>query len=196
MMKRGKSEGSALLNRGLRERVQEKSGMQNGRMLKYKVFARAFSYPDKGFFNFFVQEAARKNQIIADFDRLFRSSELWLYGAEYAAQNEFQRANILSDIMGFYRAFGLEPDKERPDSLHAEFEFMHYLIFKTKRAPAKEKAYLCLDAQRKFFLAHLYPAAKAIADKIIARQENNFYTDVVKDLLSFLEEEKMFLGAK
>src|SRR3989338_1183347 len=122
------------------------------RLLKYRELAAAFSYP-------------KKEELRLEYDRHFRFSEIWLYGAEYTAENEFQRVKQLSDISGFYRAFGLQVDKERPDALSCELEFMHYLIYKElyclKRNlnQAEEKAGVCHDAQKKFFQAHLYPAA-------------------------------------
>ena len=79
-------------------------------MLKYKMLAEAFSYP-------------KEEGLQLEYDRLFRQGEVWLYGLEYAIENEFQRAQGLADINGFYRAFGLETDKERPDSLVCELEF-------------------------------------------------------------------------
>ncbi len=124
------------------------------RMHQYRILAVAFSYPDNIFFDHFPDLTGDKQNIMAEYDRLFRAGVVWLYGAEHLAENEFQRANILSDIMGFYTAFGLEPDKERPDSITCQMEFMYGLILKRDRASqlgdddqAKEKADVCLDAE-------------------------------------------------
>lgn len=168
MTKTSMCTGSALLN---------PSTSLKDRMLKYKALANAFLYPEK-------------KELVSEYDRLFRRSEVWLYGAEYIAENEFQRARILSDIAGFYKAFGLETDKDRPDMLVSELEFMHYLLYKEINAPDKEKAFICQDAQRKFFNEHLYPAAKKISKKIISQAKSGFYLEVCKDLLEFLESEK------
>lgn len=169
------------------------------RMARYKAFAVGFSYPDENFFKFFPQSPSHKEEIICLYDRLFRASEIWLYTTEYLAKNEFQRAGYLADIMGFYRAFKVEPQKERPDSLTAEFEFMHYLIFKRIHAfknnikDVKEKASICFDAEKKFFDEYLYPGAKKIAAKISSQTENNFYAEIAKDLTDFLKAEKKYL---
>ena len=189
------------------------------RMLKYKTLAAAFSYPDDSFFAFFPNLSSEKENLISEYDRLFRANEVWLYSTEHLAKNEFQRSNNLADIMGFYRAFGLEPDGDRPDLLSCEFEFMHYLIFKKLHAShplesedsadAKEKSFICLDAQKKFFTEHLHPAAIKIAEAIITKtqkewresvppqtphlEENNFYIKIANEMLQFLESEKRFL---
>jgi len=170
-------------------------------MLKYKAFAAAFAYPADSFYEFFPELSPEKEKLMFEYDRLFRADEVWLYGTEHLAQNEFQRANYLSDIMGFYRAFGLEPDKDRPDSLSCELEFMHYLIFKGLHAlkdgeesEKKENARICLDAQRKFFTEHLCPAAKEIGKTVIAQAQNDFYVEIANEMLEFLESEEKFLG--
>jgi len=171
------------------------------RMHQYRTLAAAFSYPDKCFFDHFPDLTGDKQNIMAEYDRLFRAGVVWLYGAEHLAENEFQRANILSDIMGFYMAFGMEPDKERPDSITCEMEFMYGLILKRDRAnqlPAddqsKEKSDVCLNAEKKFFIQHLEPPAVLIAEKIISQTENRFYVNIAKDMLEFLASEREHFG--
>lgn len=170
------------------------------RMLNYKMSAVSFSYPDDTFFKFFPSLRYEKKRLISEYDRLFRAEEIWLYGTEHLAKNEFQRSNYLSDIMGFYQAFGLEPDRDRPDSLTSELEFMHYLIFKRLYAAkgkegqdAKEKVSIVLSAQKKFFSDHLYPSAKKIIGAILSRGNAFFYKERAEELLEFLESEKRFL---
>ena len=193
--------------------MSEAERVDKERMIKYKMFAMAFSYPDNAFFSFFNGLTDEKVSLASEYDRLFRAGEIWRYGTEYLVKNEFQRQNQLSDIMGFYKAFGVEPDKDRPDSLSGELEFMHYLIFKRLKAlsskgvgvahpvkasskpnVAEDKASICLDAQKKFFAGHLYPAAKKIAEKIISITKNSFYIETAKELNDFMESEKKILG--
>jgi TorA maturation chaperone TorD len=170
-------------------------------MLRYKTFAAAFSYPDEKFFTLFPDAIDQKGSIIAEYDRLFRAGRVWLYGAEHLAQNEFQRANLFSDIMGFYLAFGVEPDKERPDSLVCEMEFMHYLIYKKIRArqvpnddQSSEQVETCTDAEKKFFVEHLAPAAQEIARSVLSSSTLDFYKQAARDLLTFLEHERKRFG--
>ncbi len=172
MTKTSTCTGSALLNPSVSSVKANRD-----RMLKYKSLANIFLYPDK-------------KELISEYDHLFRQSEIWLYGAEYMAENEFQRSRILSDIAGFYKAFGLETDKDRPDSLVSELEFMYYLLYKEISAPDNQKASICQDAQRKFFNEHLYPAAKKISEKIISQAKSGFYLEACQGMLEFLESEK------
>lgn len=170
------------------------------RMLEYKAFAVAFSYPDDGLIKVFPELSSKKEYMISEYDKLFRASEIWLYGTEHLGMNEVQRAKSLADIMGFYRAFGLEPDTDRPDAVACELEFMQYLILKRfhalesdDSADAKEKAAICFDAEQKFFTEHLYPSAQKIAEAIISRSSSEFYVKISEEMLVFLESEKKIL---
>ncbi|MEK6728107.1 MAG: molecular chaperone TorD family protein [Candidatus Omnitrophota bacterium] len=170
------------------------------RLFAYKMFSAAFNYPDDTFLSFFPEE--NKEKLLPEYDSLFRANEIWLYSTEYLAENEFQRANFLADISGFYRAFGLEIDKERPDFLATELEFMHFLIFKQMYAlcrninDSKEKAAICLDAQKKFFNTYIYPSAKRIAQKVIGKSKAGFYKRKAIEMLEFLELEMKYMEKK
>ncbi len=164
------------------------------RMLKYKMFAVAFSYPDDKFFELFSDLSSEREEIVSEYDSLFRSNEIWLYCAEYLAENEFQRVQVLSDIMGFYNAFGVEPNGDRPDALTCELEFMHYLVFKSIKADTEEKISVCLDAQKKFFNEHLYAPGIKIANSIISKTKNTFYKEIAEELTRFLRDEKEYLA--
>ena len=176
----------------LREMQKVDPEANRQRMSEYKALAIAFSYPDKKFFNFFPEFSDDKEKLCREYDRLFRVKEIWLYGAEYISEHEFQRSNYLADISGFYRAFGLEVSKDRPDSLEALLEFMHYLIFKETNAPSEEKAEICADAQRKFFNEYISPMAKAVAQSMITQAENTFYKDIACQMQEFMVCEEEF----
>lgn len=197
-MNKEMSQGSALLEPEFAYNGQ----VNKERMLKYKLFAQAFSYPDEQFFVFFPEYSSQKERLRFEYDRYFRKDGIWLYAAEYIAKNEFQRAACLSDINGFYRAFGVRAENERPDYLAHELEFMHYLIFKEMRAfeadnmeNPQEKAFICFDAQVKFFKAHLRPAARKLAKTIISKAKNSCYALIAREMLEFLKSEETFLRA-
>lgn len=197
MTKKEMSTESVSLNASPARQLTASQEYDRDRMQSYATFAAAFSYPDEKFFENFPQPSESKERMISDYDKLFRAGTVWLYCTEYMATNEFQRAKLLSDIMGFYMAFGLEPDKDRPDSIACEMEFMNYLIFKRDRIgqglvpdDPQAKADLCRDAEKKFFSEHLEPSAQLIAEKIIAKSDNSFYVQAATDLIEFLAAER------
>jgi TorA maturation chaperone TorD len=169
-------------------------------MNKFKLFAAAFSYPDEKFFDAFPQFKTEQEELVQEYDRLFRASEVWLYMTEYMAKNEFQKSNYLSDIMGFYHAFGVEPDKDRADNLTSAFEFMHYLVFKAfyasqqKQKCRTENALVCIDALRAFFGDYVYLPARKISTAVISKTKHSFYRMMAQELLEFLEQEKELFG--
>ncbi len=171
------------------------------RMRAYRTWAAAFSYPNEALFTLLPELIEDRQSLVGEYDRLFRAGIVWLYGAEHLVKNEFQRANMLADIMGFYTAFGLEPDLERPDSIACEMDFMHYLIFKRDRLgggvgadDAEDKADICRDAEKKFFVEHLEPAAVPIARGILAQTNHPFYKQAAGGVLEFLSCEREHFG--
>lgn len=80
------------------------------------------------------------------------------YEAPYVSTNVFQETGVLSDVAGFYRAFGVVADRERPDHAALELEFAHLLCFKegyARRHHGPAEAALCAEAQRAFLAGHL-----------------------------------------
>ena len=174
--------------------------MSRERMERYRALAMAFSYPDEALFK--SMPDLDRAQLRSEYDRLFRAREIWLYEAEYLAKHQFQRSTLLADISGFYRAFGVQADRERPDALPAELEFMHFLIFKRLHAldsgiaDAEGKADICRDAEKKFFSAHLLPAARLIAERILSEVGEGFYSESAGELLRFMESEERHFGGE
>ncbi len=169
---------------------------EQARMANYRSLGLALTYPDDDFFKVFPKERKQKDGLQEEYDRLFRAGVVWLYGAEHLADNEFQRAEMLADIMGFYKAFAVEPDKERPDSFTCEMEFMHFIIFKRLRIENndEEKVTICRDAEEKFFKKHFLPAAMKMSEKLASSVEQPFYRQVAEDLQKFLVSEQNYFG--
>ncbi|MCA9519379.1 MAG: molecular chaperone TorD family protein [Myxococcales bacterium] len=169
---------------------------------RYKALSVALGYPNEALVSWFPQWADELEELQREYDRLFRAENLLLYSGEYTAKSDFQSTNALADIEGFYAAFGVECELERADALTNELEFMHLLIFKEEYAlreglpEATEKAAICRDAQRAFFLDHLYPAAQAVGRQIALRSANSFYTTTAHELLQFLTQERELLEAR
>lgn len=176
------------------EGTMEMAGPAWERLTQYRAFAALFGYPNDAFFAMFPGYAERRGEIEGAYDRLFRAGGVWLFGAEHLVANEFQRARQLADIVGFYLAFGVEPDRERADALTTELEFMHFLIFKAQLAKDQQdgeaKARLCEEAQRAFFFTHLYPAACKIIAKLQACEGEGFYGEAAVELGLFLATEQ------
>lgn len=179
------------------------SASLNEKMLQYRALSMAFSYPDGEFFICFPHLSAESDHLKREYDRLFRAREIWLYGAEYTNTDSCQISQVLADIAAFYQAFGVETNKDRPDLLSSELEFMYLLLFKeryaldTKISEADEKFHICREAERKFFLEHLFPAGEKIAQAILSQAQHEFYLDSAEQLLQFFKEEKQrFLEEK
>ena len=80
------------------------------------------------------------------------------YEAPYVTTNVFQETGVLADVAGFYRAFGVVADRERPDHVALELEFAHLLCFKegyARRHHGPAEAALCAEAQGAFLATHL-----------------------------------------
>lgn len=91
-----------------------------------------------------------------EYTRLFFKGEAPPYECSYVPPTRVNRE--LSDISGFYRAFGLRPKGERQDNISSELEFMSFLCLKETIALSRglsEEAEICHDAQIKFLSEHL-----------------------------------------
>jgi TorA maturation chaperone TorD len=157
----------------------------------YAVLARAFSYPDDGVVQFLQgvsdPEVEDGNGISSQLCDLLRSargatarqlqsayahlldplSGPCPYEAEWGKLNDVGKAQLIADVMGFYRAFGVEPSGDRPDHIAAELEFMYCLTLKEQhalRANRPESASLCRDAQKQFFSDHLMTWGDSLLD--------------------------------
>jgi len=174
---------------------------ESDRGLRYKALSLAFSYPDEKVRQHFaaVLSPEEAEELPAEYDRLFRASGVWLYGAEHTAANAHEKARTLADIMAFYRAAGLEPVDDRPDELSRELEFMHYLVFKEQRSrradrQARAKTRTCRQMQKKFLLEHLLPAGCKIAQAVRAQTRHAFYGWAAEALDRFLASEARLLA--
>lgn len=94
------------------------------------------------------------------------------YETEYGNAHIFQQVNEMSDIAGFYGAFGLQFGAgERPDHVAVELEFMAYLSLRHALA-ADERI---RDAQRKFLSDHLGRWGALLGRMIRSRSDAPFY---------------------
>lgn len=112
--------------------------------------------------------AASGEEIEGVFDRVFGlvcPRDCPPYETEFCPQTfSVYRSQQLADVAGFYRAFGVEPSRVRPerhDHLSLELEFMAFLVARELHARdfpgpgAEEHAAVCRDAQRRFVADHV-----------------------------------------
>jgi len=115
----------------------------------------------------------------------------------YTASHLFQETNELSDIAGFYRAFGLEPaEQERLDHISVELEFMQFLAYKEAYAllhHGEAKARLCRRAQRAFMRDHLGRWGLLFAQRLREKAGEGYFASVAALAEEFLLTERRLL---
>lgn len=118
----------------------------------------------------------------------------------YTASEIFQETDHLSDIAGFFRAFGMElAAKERPDHISVELEFMHLVTCKEGLAQlhhGPEKARLCRVVQRKFMEDHLGRWGQQFAQQLERQAPAGYFRALASLLDAFLADEVGYLRAK
>lgn len=116
----------------------------------------------------------------------------------YTAKHLFQVSEQMADVAGFYRAFGVDAQGERPDSLGMELEFAYLLALKEAYAiehhgPAKVA--LVRKAERAFLHDHLGRWGSAVAARMIALDADGITGATGKLLEAFLAVEQRHLRA-
>ena len=118
----------------------------------------------------------------------------------YTAQNIFQETEDLSDLAGFFRAFGLElTERERPDHISVELEFMYVLTYKEAYAllhHGGEKARFCRTVQRKFMDDHLGRWAPRFVTLLARNAEDGHLRAAAILAQAFLDQEIALLRAR
>jgi TorA maturation chaperone TorD len=101
------------------------------------------------------------SRLEAEHRRIFshvHSADCPPYETDFVARDVWRQGQELADLSGFYRAFGMEVRKERPDGAAVELEFLHVLAFKAGWALAHEEAdhvEVCDRAERAFLEQHV-----------------------------------------
>lgn len=193
----------------------------------YAVLARGFSQPDKASLEFLLQcgqvEMKDDSPVTRCLVGLLESAQQtnlqemqkaymelfdpvngpFPYESEHTKTHDFSKANILADIMGFYRAFGVEPTNDRADHISAELEFMHFLTIKEMHASGKgehENASICRRARESFFREHLGLWTDSLLKTIRAGIEAGrgepipFYGHLIELFQLFLDDRKESLS--
>lgn len=118
------------------------------------------------------------------------------YETAFSASHIFQQTSEQADIGGFYRAFGVDPQAERPDHLIVELEFTYLLALKEAHARGlgePEHVRTCRDAQRLFLRQHLARWAPLIGQRVAVTADGSLYGAAARLLIAFVRYEERFL---
>ncbi len=122
------------------------------------------------------------------------------YESGYLGAHLFRQVNVMADVAGFYRAFGLRiggQEPERVDHLTVELEFMRFLAYKEAFAlvhDGRARADICRRAQRRFWREHLGPWLPTFASLLAEKVQAGFYGDLAPGLVELAEREARVLG--
>jgi TorA maturation chaperone TorD len=119
-----------------------------------------------------------------DYNRLFGHTlrgKVCPYETEYGKAHSFQQAHILSDLAGFYLAFGLRPAisvNERVDHIAYQLEFLEFLSRKEAFALEQgdeEMLEIARHALKKFLREHLGRFGRAVGSRLRQEDQDGFY---------------------
>jgi hypothetical protein len=151
----------------------------------YELLAHAFGQPAEEFFTFLkdsefinnfqealnmtysvpvqeIEEAVKEVSSVSFetlntwYEALVNPTINLFYECKY--HHPFSAMEEMADIAGFYNAFGVFVEDERPDYLSMELEFMRLLALKEAKATLisdMENSEVCHNAQKKFLESHL-----------------------------------------
>ena len=124
------------------------------------------------------------------------------YETEYGNEALFQQPQELSDLMGFYRAFGLTvklAEHERVDHISCECEFMSFLAMKEAYALTHDDASMLAEtvkAEKLFLRDHLGRFLPTFAAQLRRENASGFYAELADLTLRFLAQETNRLGVR
>ncbi len=122
------------------------------------------------------------------------------YETAYSRRDVFRQAHVMADVAGFYRAHGLNvggSQKDRPDGIGPELEFMGFLAAKQVHAAAagnSDNSELCLRSQESFLSDHLGGWGPEYGRRIAAVSDHAFYRSLGRFLSAWLDTEMDCLG--
>ncbi len=122
------------------------------------------------------------------------------YELEYGTDEVFQRSASLSDLQGFYAAFGLELQgraHERADHVSVECEFMSIIAAKEAYASQEQESeglQTVREAAGRFLEAHLGRWLPSLARRISEADPEGFYGALGNFAASFIRTECRYYG--
>jgi TorA maturation chaperone TorD len=149
------------------------------------------------------RSAGEWNELYEENFGLLGGSQCPPYEIEYVPSKfTFQRSNMLADVAGFYRAFGLQTSSsnpDRPDHIALQCEFLAQVLYLQSQAAhgtasGDSQARLCEQAIHRFLKEHFIWWAPAFA-KLLARQNpGGFYEAVAHFLAALIAAERALAG--
>jgi len=133
-----------------------------------------------------------------DYDRLFGHTlrgKVCPYETEYGGTHTFQQAQELSDLAGFYLAFGLQPSdtrNERVDHIAHELEFLEFLSLKEAYAfedDDEDMLAVTRDALKRFVGERLGHFGRAFGRRLHEADTGGFYGGLGGLCATFLSSE-------
>lgn len=119
------------------------------------------------------------------------------YESHYGQPTVFEQTEVLADVSGFYRSFGLKVDSTRgetPDHAGIEIEFAAFLAEKERIAPDAEKAAISHDIYVAFLRDHLGKWGPAFGRLLARNAPSEEYRAVGRLLDAFLGAELAAAG--
>jgi putative dimethyl sulfoxide reductase chaperone len=121
------------------------------------------------------------------------------YETLFGNDHVFAQSQVMGDIAGFYRAFGVELSKdihERLDHLSVEFEFIHFLAYKESYSrchDGADKTQIVLDAQKKFVKNHIGRWVPLFCRMLVKKAASGLYQHVADLMAEWMDFEVAFL---
>lgn len=122
------------------------------------------------------------------------------YETAYRGHDIHQQSHVMADVAGFYRAHGLSfggPERERPDHIAVELEFMSFLTAKEAVAHLElspEEVGACRHAQHLFLTEHLGTWAPGFGRRVQMTTARSFYQALGALLAAWVEADMSELG--
>lgn len=145
-------------------------------------------------------ESAAHEALLVEYTRLWGTDLVCPhYETDYVRGDSFRAVHVIADVAAFYSTFGVRlaaDQRERPDHIAVELEFMNYLATKQAYAlsqGAARQARLCRQAQDKFFADHLGRWAARFAETLVDAAQDRFHRTVGRLLLAFVTAEAGYL---
>jgi len=119
------------------------------------------------------------------------------YEMYFSGSHIWQQTQDLSDISGFYKAYGIEIEEDKAssrrwDHIAVELEFLHFLTYKLAYAienHGSEEQESCLSAKKKFLNAHIGRWIHAFSRSVFKKSPEAFYRQAAKLANSFVHIE-------